>query len=568
MPGLKFNQFGGMLPRANPVSRSSQVAAMALDVNLDQGTLSPWRERLVVSTATQGTEVLSFAQVDCCWLTSEACVKFVVPWPSCRFVVRAGAGAPFYASFENACADDWCPLGIPCPSEAPAAFATDPPVGAYPPTTARKDFETRHYRYAWVNVYGHESGGSAPSAFVNTFDGSPVTVYLPNPPPGYCIDRLRLYRTGTPLESGGEKTNPPNTEWFLVEELPVGVNVYSDGRPNIDLLLGQSANATFHGDERLPAPDDLTSVVTLENGMMAGISPSTNMIVFSEPFLPTSWPMRYRKTLWQDDVPVALSAIGPALYVATTGHPYTITVQQQQQDGRHGVFRHRESLPCISARSFVAGSGACYYASHDGLVALSATQARVISETVMSKRQWQSWRPNRLLGVVHDGHYFGFSDPLDSDLAESGVHGFRLKTAESEHADAETATLTVLSDNPDAVWLSDRGGLYMVEDGIVSKWNAGAALRPYLWRNTTFYWARRTALGAGYVTLGEPGPVMLTVLTDRGNHVQTILGGRVFRMPNWMSVADTQIELTGTGEVAEFVLGTSYKEAFRAGANV
>lgn len=566
MPGLKFNQFGGMLPRANPRSRSGQVADLALDVNLDQGTLSPWRERKLVLAGV--TPILAMKRFDCCWLKSEKCVSFVHPWPSCVFAVRAGDGPPVYANFENACAGEWCFLGVPCPTEAPVASPTDPPAGAYPPTDFRKDFEQRHYRYAWVNQYGHEGPGSAPSGFVNTFEGAPVHVWLPSPPPGYCITWLRLYRSGTPLESGGESSNPPNTEWFHVTDIAVGTNYFLDGVLTLDLGLGQHVNSTFHGDERLPAPYDLECVVTCENGMMAGIEPSTGMICFSEPFLPTSWPMRYRKTLWPDDRPVALAATGQMLYVLTTSHPYTIEVPQQQLDGRHGVFRHRESLPCLSKRSVASGSGACYYASLDGLVAVSGTQSRVISEQLLSKRQWAAWRPNRMIGAVYDGHYFGFSETSDLALQEAGVHGFRMRTGEAEHIDADQVTLTYLTDNPTAVWVDDHGSLFLAEDGDISQWNAGNTLRPYLWRNTEFAWARRTSLAAGYVLTEAAGQVSVTVRTDRGDYTQNVLNGDLFRLPNWMSVVETQIEFRGTGEVTEAVFGSSWQETHKAGGNV
>lgn len=270
--------------------------------------------------------------------------------------------------------------------------------------------------------------------------------------------------------------------------------------------------------------------------------------------------MRYRKLLWDDEFPVALAAIKSSLYVGTNGRPYVINAVQQESntDGRHGVFRFTEPSPCLSARSMCAGSGAVYFASLDGLIALSGTQQRVVSEELWSKDQWRQLHPNRMIGAVHDGHYFGFSDNA----------GFRLKTAEQEHTDARTAMLTYLSDRPDAIWLSDHGSLYFSNGALVSQWNAGAVLRPYKWCCTTFQWARRTSLTAYYAQFERMGPVKITIRTEKGSFTTTPLNNDISRLPNWMSVTEAQVCIEGTGEISEFATGTSVKEAFRAGAQV
>jgi hypothetical protein len=159
-----------------------------------------------------------------------------------------------------------------------------------------------------------------------------------------------------------------------------------------------------------------------------------------------------------------------------------------------------------------------------------------------------------------DGHYFGFSDNA----------GFRLRTAEQEHSDARTAMLTYLSDRPSAIWGSDHGSLYIAAGGIVSQWDAGNRFRPYHWECTQFQWARRTSLCANYVLWGDSGrgPVTITVKTDKGNYTLTPLSEDVTRLPNWMSVTETSVLFRGTGEVEEYSIGTSIKEAFRAGAQV
>jgi hypothetical protein len=552
MSGLKLNKFGGEIPRANPRTLTPNTASIALDVNLDEGTLHPWRERLLIET--KPFDILSMFRADCCWLAAETCADYALVQPTCDLIVRTGAqDYPEIATFEEACADQWCRLGVPCPVVAPAAMP------ASPPAVVDRITSLRSYRYVWVNKYRQEGPGSPPSTSFDVNDGDTVIVSIPPCPddPTFCITETLLYRSGSPFESGAETSNPQNTEWFLVARLPCGTTIFTDTIRDIDLSSGLSDLAIYVGDERLPPPADLKNVLSLENGSLTGIS--GRFIVQSEPYAPHSWPLKFYKALWQDDVPVRIAAIKDVVYVGTTGFPYTIqTAPDCNTDGRQGVYRHREPLPIVAPRSMAAGSGVVYYASKDGLVALSGTQSRVVGEQLWSKRQWQALHPNLMLGIVFDGHYFGFTD----------VYGFRLKTADPEHIDAPTAALTRLSDRPRALWTAPSDGLYMAIEDRIEQWNAGAAYRPYLWRSIQYSWARRTSLTAAYAISGYEGPIKLTLISDKGDFVTDILDEEVFRVVNWFSVAYTEIQFQGTGELEEFAVGTSYKEAYRAGATV
>jgi len=552
MPGIKINAFSGEMPRENPRLMNQNVAEVALDVNLDQGTLHPWRERLPVST--QEFDVLSMFRTDCCWLASDRCADYALMSPACDLVIRTGAADyPEIATFAEACAGIWCRLGVPCPNVPITASPADPtPVVDYSTTM-------RSYRYTWVNKFDQEGGGSPPSFSFDVVDGAAVVLQIPPCPddPTFCVTQIKIYRTGTPFESGGETSNPQNTEWFLVDTVPCGTTVYTDTKRDIDLSGSGGDLAVFTREESIPPPADLHSVVSMENGCLCGIS--GQFIVQSETFKPQSWPLKFYKKLWPGDDPRRCVAIRNTLYVATDGHPYTIeTTPDCNSDGRQGVYRHRDPMPITNVRSMAAGSGVAYYASDDGLIALSGTSARVSSEQLWSKKQWQKLHPNLMIGAILDGHYFGFSD----------VYGFRLKTVEPEHFDKPQTALTQLSDRPKALWTSPDGFLYMAFGNSIERWNDGNRWRPYLWISNDMLWARRTSLSAAYAMIRMPGPLEITHITDRGDYARVVVNDNLFRLPDWMSVASTKIKFVGTAEVTEFATGTSYKEAYRAGATV
>lgn len=550
MPGYKITKFSGEMPRANDRTLPPDIAELALDVNLDNGTLRPWRERLPVHTAPH--DVKGFSRVGCCWLTDDACAEFSLLWPSCEFVVRTGVQPyPEFATWDEACAGQWCRLGVPCPSVAPTASPTAPPD----PNPALRSLELRAYRYTWVNKYGQEGGGSPPSNSYATNNGTTSIVQIPACPDGWCITHINLYRLATPLESGGEQSNPQNTEYYFVAQIPCGTTVFTDSLPLLDLGSMGGDLAVFTREESIPPPDDLTGIVCLENGKLAGFSPSLRMVVMSEPFAPHSWPLKDYKKLWDD--PVALAAVASVIYVGTTGTPYTIDGSNDcKGDGLSAVFRHREPLPCISKRSMVGGSGVAYYSSNDGLVAIAGQQSRVISEQLLSKTDWQNLRPNRMLGALLDGFYLGFTD----------VAGIRLRTSETEHTDDIKVAFTRLSDRPVALWRSPEGFLYMANDNVISQWNGAGVLREYRWRSLPAHMPRTLSMNAAQVDMGLPGNVIVDHIGNVGTFTRNVWETMDYRLPVWFNVDQMQAEFRGTGEVKQFGSGTSIKEMRRAAA--
>jgi hypothetical protein len=547
MTGINVARPQGRVPRVNPFTKPPGSAAIALDVDLDNGTLRPWRTPKLMHEASQ--DVLSFILADCCWLTWDKCVDAVFPYtPSCRQVVVTGAAEyPQIATAEEACAGDWCRLGVPCPPVAPQITTTSP-------LTNDETMAARAYRYTYLNRHGREGPGSPPSVIFQVNDGASVLVSgFEQPSAEWCVTSIRLYRLATPYETGLEQSNPQNTEFFFVAEFPASQTSYLDAARDID--LGNGSQGVFVTDEYLPPPADLHSIVSAENGFLAGIS--GNEVWICEPHSPHAWPLRFMKRFF--GTPVALAACGAALYVATTERPYVIDLSDPaNSNGVTPVKGPRVPLPCVSKRSMTGDTNNAYYASLDGLVALAGGEAKIISQSRLSERDWQELRPNRMIGHVRKGYYHGYTD----------IEGVRFRTLDQEHATIQDIGYTNLSERPTALWRSPTGELYYAQGRAIYLWNGGDRFRDYTWRSSPVVFPRRTALTAGVVTRSKSGHLTFALITDYGAIFQRQVDhSEFFRIKGAQNAIEGQIELRGTAEVFELSAGTTIFETARVEAS-
>lgn len=573
MAGINVARPQGRVPRSNPVARPPGSAEVALDIDLDNGTWRPWRTPLeVFDTATGGGGgggggsgppplVVSFALADCCWVSFDGCVDIVTPFtPACPYVIITGRTMfPEIATPQDACIGNWCRLGVPCPPTA-LTYACEMDEGGTVPVPIAVPGETmslRAYRYTYVNRLGQEGPGSPPSQMIRANDGARITVCgFVKPESEWCVDRVRLYRLATPYETGLEQSNPANTEWFLVEEIRIG-SLFTYVDTKTDLELGNGAQGVFVTDEYLPPPSDLTGIVSCENGIIAGISPSTKTVWMCEPHAPHSWPLRYMKKFY--GTPVALAAAGAALYVGTTERPYVINLSDPgNANGAVPVLGTRVPLPCVSKRSMVADTNSAYYASTDGLVALAGGEAKIISQSRLSERDWQELRPNRMIGHVRKGYYHGYTD----------VAGIRFRTIDQEHATINEIGYTNLSERPFGLWRHPDGELYYSEGTKIFKWNAGDRLREYTWQASLTKFQRRTALTAAQLDRAKGGRAQFTLITDYGRiFTRQVDHSSYFRIKGKQNAAFASVEIKGTAEVFEYSLATSILDVARAQAS-
>lgn len=281
-------------------------------------------------------------------------------------------------------------------------------VSVLPGDFSQDELESRSYVYTYVSTFNEESPPSNPSPVVEVVNGFPASVSgMTAAPPPYnsYIDRYRLYRTATGLNT---------TEFLFVEEFAAGA---TRSESISTLELGDPV-ATTDFD---PPPDELRGLVALPNGSMAGFV--GNRVVYSEPYQVHAWP--YTKYL--DAQVVGIAAFADSLLAVTDRTPYILS-------GAHprtvGVRKLSLSQPCIAKRGIATVGDTVVYPSPDGLVAVNSSGASIITSEFMTKREWQALPVASIRAAVLDGVYHGFHDtgviifdPASGTLTTSDVVG-------------------------------------------------------------------------------------------------------------------------------------------------
>lgn len=328
------------------------------------------------------------------------------------------------------------------------------------------------YLATWVDDWGQES---PPSPFTSQFYvevGQYVEIAAASSP-GATADKRRIYRTYSKL-------------WRFVTELESDRStVWVDNVKNSKL---QDEMPTFENP-----PDDLDGLISLPGGFLCGFVKGTKQICFTEPYIPYSYPTKYRLTV--DAEPVALAASGNDIFVLTKGFPYVIT-------GSHPDVMNMQKLAfpqaCVSRRGVTVQGGVVFYASHDGLCALAAggTQ-KVITDTYFSRKDWQTLAPETMRLAAHDTAVFIFSERIENDIP------VRLCTI-IDFADKVSAVTT--ADEWAVALFSDVQAdlLYYAKQvaGVweIMAWGASDTPKTFKWRSKRFQGEMPLRLGAVRLT--------------------------------------------------------------------
>jgi hypothetical protein len=537
MATVRIPTFYGVVPRLHPADLKPGYASVAQDVRLTHGTLDAWRERLPVLEVAPTTQTIH--PWGCCWFAWDRCVEVAQWQPSCpRLYVTGEAPYPLVGVLEADCAVTWYRLGVPAPGAGPR-------VGGTLAVAQTQASEGRDYVFTFVNALGEEGPPSYPSNASVIEDGVPVTLTdFPVPDPEWGVTHLNIYRSATGFRTGYEDVEEPLNDFFLVATIPVGTVSYTDTLPNTAL------GVTLPTREVLPPPTDLRGI-TLIPDTQTLVGFRGNEVWFSGNAQPWNWPESNRLSL--DDNIVALGAVDGYLYAATTGRPYAIEAKIGPDDRTfRAVRRHMTPLPmvtCCSNRGAVVTPFGLVYVSADGLVLLTAGEAKVITDMWYAQDDWRRLQPE----TMRLGYYAGVL------FCASDAEAFMLTLDTNTYAAWETYKLSTLSDRPQAMVTGANGELFMLERGVVSQWNAGEQLRPYQWEShhidargfVGFSAGRVYADGSVYFTLSASGRRMFS---------RSVIGGNIFRILSCGQHIIHTVTLQGTAKVWDVTLATSVRE--------
>lgn len=452
---IKFYPFGGLYPAGSTALNSAVIADVALDVDLEGGSVKPWRSTQQLQAAL-GARSLYEIQ-GCCILTDPSpCTSWAEGNPSTtcsETVYRTSPGLPPQAATHaGACAGDWRALSFPM-------FPKLSVVAALVPSN-----ETMEFLYAFYTVtddWGRESAPSMLSdSFYTAFGSSMLFSGFPTAYPNG--KSIKIYISRAAWVSGNELGGTEeHSGYYLAQEFPIG-----PASSTVTLDFPGEMNITWDYE---PAPDDLWDISSFRGGQLLGISQNTLRASIKNTF--HAWPRKFSVRFYGQAR--RLIAGRSYAYVLTDEAPMSFRVPAGCSD--NSCFQSKQvnkALPIANPRSAAMYGETVVYATAEGLVALTGEEWKMFPHWTTA--DWQAMRPDTMIGAVYEEAYF-FS-------CFSGTYRLDLR------APAERA-LTKISTNPLAMHTTTHGRLLMVEGANIVSWDKGGS---YL----TAKWERhRAALG-------------------------------------------------------------------------
>ena len=516
---MKIENFKGMAPY---LGVTNQFARYVLDADLRGDVLRPWRSNLDASNVGNARSIF---ETRCCMLSSLECVDWASGSPACNeLVYRTDSKGLYQATESEACKNQWCKVGWPCPMLAPEVSSIDP-VGK--PDTA---FQTTMVAYTFVNKYGQRSAPSALSAsFLATYGTKILVSNLPLWSAEYCITKLELWVVRSAETTGNEAANTQNTGLFKAGELTVRSAIATIDFDDV----GEWCETV--GFESPPA--DLSNIVSWGN-QLAGLS--NGSVIFSGIGYAQNWMMASRlKGHYVAQRLVAGRTMG---FVLTDAKPLVFRRKATCTTTDCHEADELDGPAIVSPRSAAVVDDLCIYAAQDGLYMING--GRVERIMLWTPKQWQDMRPDTMQGAIHDGHYFGFS--------QNAAFRVSLRTP--------TDGMTYLSERPSAVHGGFSKRLYLGEPTAITSWNEGFSYDTAVWESHSMM-TRNMALTAARV---QGSADKLTVSSDCGTKITNF--GAVSDCDTKVVIANRmtnhRIKIETTKEVSTLYLAASRMDIF------
>lgn len=535
MPIIDIATMRGEVPRTADHLLPDSAAVIARDCHFDRGIVAALRgDRQEAKTFPVAPQTI-FKYTDQFWFAWRGDVNAIrspIAQDNYGRVYYTDGEYPKVTSNAIATGGENMPtahyrLGIPAPEHAIVISAITPPDDAEEDDAT--DDETRYYTETYVTEYGEEGPpGPASAEITIVHPGSAVTLTLQ--PPGTSrsnITHRRVYRSATSTESA---------DYLLVAELPIAQGAFVDG------LTDSELSATLETYDYYMPPDNMIGLCLMSNGIAAGFA--GNEVMFSRAYLPYAWPTSYRLTTEHDVV--AIAALGTSLVAGTKGKPVIFSGVNPENITESTLDVEQA---CVSARSMVAVNGNVLYASPDGLVSVGANAALVVTESIITREQWQVFKPETIRAWRVEGKYLA--------CYEGGVFVFDPQSGDFRHLSTrfDTAFNDMLTDT-----------LFLVKGKQLYSFQTSEQFLPMTWRSKEFRTPPATAFNCMRVKSPRLSAIGIRIWVYIGDNAREFhlppgaIPSTAFRLPSNMIGEHWQVEVYGAGQVDRITLATSMEE--------
>lgn len=401
----------------------------------------------------------------------------------------------------------------------------------YPP----EDTLSKAYIYTYISGWGEEGPPSPVSNIIDVGNTQDVSLAGMSVAPGgsFNIVTKRIYRvlSGTVGE-----------EYRFVADIAVASSTYTDAVRDED--LGEK----IPSETWIQPPTGMHSVRSMDNGIMVGVA--DNDVYFTEPFRPHAWPAEYRQAAPHNIITVG--AFGNTVAVLTESGP---VLYQGSSPGAMSSSNLRVAQVCVSKRGLVElGTYGIIYPSPDGLISLSISGLKILTEDHLTNKEWEDYNPSSIHAYLWDDRYVGFYTKLDGTQG-----GFIFDPKQPDIG------LTFISVYATAGYndpISDT--LFLQVGDNIEAWAHGDSKMTYQWQSKPFEATRKTKYVVGQVIADDYNDIYIKIYRDGSlHHERNVLSDKPFRWKTGTRGREWIIELIGTSNVTSVAIAETEKELGR-----
>lgn len=391
--------------------------------------------------------------------------------------------------------------------------------------------ETRAYLYTVTNIWGEESAPSLPALISPTYiQDVSVTTSAPSFTGYVQFNGINIYRTFGSNSSYVRVATAATSPYVDSERTPVGVT-----------------NALVSTDW-YPVATGLSGFGVATNGICWAFK--NNILYLSEPYRPHAWPYSQAFTTNIRGV-----CAGPQAIVVTTADGCYSVV------GSHSAAMSQIKLTIpqggLSTRSMVATDGGVAFASNDGIVMVTGSQATLaFSHKYFNRDDWRA----RYSAVIADSTLnLTFADGCLLCLTASGV-GFMVRTDEGKDTFTE---VDVLADG--VFYLPILDTVYYTRNYNLYEWRgASSYMSLATWWSKDFIMPLPTSFAIGYIR--TDGPADIQLFADGAQYptlapaTVSVTGTGYFRIPAGQRAVRWSVKVAPTAKVYELYIASSMQE--------